>query len=385
MENILFALFRHTVCGDVISEEIKSQITPEMVTALCELAYKHDMAHILSKALWELGVDAGDMTGLLRKNHMMAIYRYEKINSAFLAICQTLETAKIPFVPLKGSVIRDYYPEPWMRTSSDVDILVTEETLENAVSALTDTLKYTAKSKRDHDISLYSPGGVHLELHYKTVVESDGINKSYEVLSQIWDFATPKAPGSCQYVLTDAMFYFYHMAHMAKHLMVGGCGIRPFLDLWVLNRSVAYDKTQRQQLLRQGDLETFANAAEKLAEVWFSDAERDNLTEQLESFILRGGVYGNVENCVMVQQNKEGGKLQYILSKVFLPYDIIKFDYPVLQKHKWLTPVCQVARWFKLLFKGGVKRSVCKLQINASISREDANTTKTFLKHLGLH
>ena len=36
---------------------------------------------------------------------------------ALLRGCAVLEEAKIPYIPLKGTVLRDYYPEAWMRTS----------------------------------------------------------------------------------------------------------------------------------------------------------------------------------------------------------------------------------------------------------------------------
>ena len=42
-------------------------------------------------------------------------------------LCSAFEKAQIPFLPLKGSVIRKYYPEAWMRTSCDIDILVHDE------------------------------------------------------------------------------------------------------------------------------------------------------------------------------------------------------------------------------------------------------------------
>jgi hypothetical protein len=47
----------------------------------------------------------------------------------FERICLVLEKAKIPHIPLKGSVLRKLYKEPWLRTSCDIDILVQEETL----------------------------------------------------------------------------------------------------------------------------------------------------------------------------------------------------------------------------------------------------------------
>ena len=31
------------------------------------------------------------------------------------------------FIPLKGSVVRDLYPERWMRTSADIDLLIRED------------------------------------------------------------------------------------------------------------------------------------------------------------------------------------------------------------------------------------------------------------------
>lgn len=49
---------------------------------------------------------------------MIAIYRYEKINYELNRLRSALNEAQIPFIPLEGSVLRQYYPEPWMRTSS---------------------------------------------------------------------------------------------------------------------------------------------------------------------------------------------------------------------------------------------------------------------------
>ena len=99
---------------------------------------------------------------------------------------------------------------------------------------------------------------------------------------------------------------------------------------------------------------------------------------------MKGGVYGTMQNRVAMQQAKSGGKFKYALSRIWLPYDTIKFHYPVLQKHKCLLPFCEIKRWFKLLFKGGVKRSVGELSANSSITREQKNEISSFLNELGL-
>jgi hypothetical protein len=184
--------------------------------------------------------------------------------------------------------------------------------------------------------------------------------------------------------MPDDLFYFYHIAHMAKHFENGGCGIRPFIDLWILDRIDSADNTKRDRLLQEGKLLTFANVARKLSRVWFDDEEHDAVIQQMEEYILRGGIYGNSTNRIMVHQQKKGGRFKYALSKIFIPYDVIKFHYSILQKHRWLTPIMEVRRWFKLIFCGHLKRTAKELKYNSSVSNDDAANTQRFLRDIGL-
>jgi hypothetical protein len=86
----------------------------------------------------------------------------------------------------------------------------------------------------------------------------------------------------------------------------------------------------------------------------------------------------------MVQQQKKGGRLKYALSKIFIPYDVIKFHYPIVQKHRWLTPIMEVRRWFKLIFCGHLKKTAKELKYNSGISNDDAANTRNFLRDIGL-
>ena len=124
--------------------------------------------------------------------------------------------------------------------------------------------------------------------------------------------------------------------------------------------------------------------ARALCGVWFENAAPDPATQQLEDYILRGGVYGSSENHIAVQQQKQGGRLRYLLSKIFLPFDTIKYHYPVLQKHPWLMPVMQVRRWCKLLFCGHALRVTRQVAYGWQITGEAEEKTKIFLKNIGL-
>ena len=379
----MFALIRHVVCGAELTEEDKAGLTPELFPQLYALSKSHDMAHIVAQGLSDLGLLGEDeISQKFQKQQMLAVYRYQKLNYELEQICQTLEDAKIPFIPLKGSVIRQYYPEPWMRTSCDIDVLVHKEELDRAV-ALFEEKGYKSDSKSSHDVSLYSASGIHMELHYETVDEGCATDAT-AILSKIWENSTPQSAGSVHMMLTDEMFYFYHIAHMAKHFENGGCGIRPFLDLWILEHRVEHSDTWCNTILEQGGLLTFANAGRRLSAVWFDEAKHDEMTEQMQSYILFGGVYGALENLVAVQQNKRGGKIRYALSRIFIPYDKIKFHYPILVKHRWLTPIMEVRRWFKLLFKGSVKSSLHELNVNRTMSQEQIAGTADLLQKLGL-
>lgn len=184
--------------------------------------------------------------------------------------------------------------------------------------------------------------------------------------------------------MSDEMFYFYHVAHMAKHLQQGGCGIRTFIDLWILDNLTEIDKSKRNDLLRSRGLLQFSCVASKLSAVWFENITPDSVCVKMQNYILSGGVYGTNENRIMVQQQKKGGKIKYALSKIVIPYDTIKFHYPILQKHRWLTPVMQVRRWLKLIFCGHAKRSMRELSYNRNISQSKAEEMKIFLDEIGL-
>ena len=353
-----------------------------MLQELLKISSKHDVAHLLAFGLKQNGLISKENSDVERCI-FKAVYRYENLNYELEQICSALEKAQIPFLPLKGSAIRRYYPEPWMRTSCDIDVLVHKDNLRAAVTCLAENLKYTEHEQNSHDISLFTPSGNHIELHYD-LVEDHISSSSSEILSGVWDAVKIKEGYSYHCEMPDDVFYFYHIAHMAKHFENGGCGIRPFIDLWILDGIQDADIDKRDKLLEQGNLLKFANAARKLSSVWLSNEPYDFISKQMEDYILQGGVYGNRENRVAVQQQKKGGRVRYALSKMFIPYDIIKFHYPILQKHKWLTPFMEVRRWFKLIFNGHARQMLKELKHNQSISADKAEATKKLLEHIGL-
>lgn len=252
--------------------------------SILDAAKRHDVGHLAALGPKNNGLSEDYA---LEDKLLSAVYRYETFKRELNALSAALNAAQIPFMPLKGSVIRQYYPEPWMRTNCDIDILVHASDLDRATECLERKLSYEFKGRGSHDALLVSKSGKHIELNYAL---SEGNDAAAQVLKSVWGNACNT--GEFRYDMADEMLYFYHIAHMAKHFENGGCGIRPFIDIWALNHRAEFDKSTRKALLKKGGLNTFAAQAELLSES----------TEQTEDYILRGGVYGTNTNRVAVQQ-----------------------------------------------------------------------------------
>ncbi len=378
---VLFALLRQGVCGEKadFDESVINEATLNSVYALSE---SHDLAHLAGKALeWANLLKSGEVYTRYRRQILSSVYRYMQQNHAYEQICKTLQKHKIPFIPLKGAVLRQFYPEPWMRTSCDIDILVRPADLDMAEKAIQEELNYRKENKSGHDVSLFSPEKVHFELHYN-LLEARHNEKSSRILQKVWNAAQPE--DGYQFQMSDEMFYFHHIAHMAKHFINGGCGIRTLLDLWILNHNMPFDREKRDALLEKGGLLTYERAVRGLSECWFSGAPMDEKAVRLEEYILQGGKYGTTPNMVAMKQTRRGGKGKYLLRRLFAPYDVMKFYFPVLQKHKYLLPVFQIVRWVMRIFQGGVKRFRREVILNAAMTSEEQKNTIKLLQELKL-
>lgn len=379
---IFFALLRSAICGTKLTKEERDNYSSQLFDNLLKLSAKHDVIHLLVLGLKQNELISKE-NDYIEKYILKAVYRYERLRYEYENICGALEKAQIPFIPLKGSVIRKYYPEAWMRTSCDIDILVHRENLDAAISYLKDKLNYSGKEMATHDVSLFSPTGVHIELHFD-LVEEGRANNAIDVLSSVWDNVSLRENSKYWYEMSDSFFYFYHIAHMAKHFETGGCGIRPFIDLWILDHMKDIDKTARDNLLCKCGLQKFADVSRNLSEVWFSDKEPDELSLQMQDFVLHGGVYGSADNRVALHQMKKGGRFGYVISRMFVSYDKLKRYYPILEKHSWLMPLMQVRRWFMLLKPDVAKMAKNEMIANKKIDDAKAYEMKCFLDDIGI-
>lgn len=386
MENLvelMMKLIKSEVSGTALEVASPISLSEAESKKLYSISKSHDLAHIVGSALRKSGIAVDKETeAKFQKQTFTAVYRYESINYEFNRICETLESAQIPFVPLKGSVIRNHYAEPWQRTSCDIDILVHEEDLDRAVSVLTDKLEYICDEKKNyHDISLHSKSKVHLELHFSIKETMDSIDV---LLERVWEYCDTADGKLYEHRQSKEYLMFHLFAHMSYHFTHGGCGIKPFVDIYLLDLNLEYDEAKLRELCAVCGLDRFRDAVKRLIGVWFEGEPHTELTRTMELYLLKGGVYGTKEQHLALEQKKSGGKGKYILSRIFMPYDSLKLKYPSLEKRRWLTPVYQVRRWFSALFGGRTGRSVKELKTVNKIDGEKADSIAELMKEVGL-
>ena len=377
VQHILIEILYATLNKLENNETIKEKITPDILLAVYYLAKKHDLAHVVFNFVYKNKVSIDHkLLARLQKEEVMSVYRYERMKYSFEEICGIFDETGISYIPLKGSVIRPYYPYESMRTSCDIDILIHEEDLEKAISSLKNK-GYRCGDRNYHDVSLFAPNEVHLELHFNI---QENMKKLDTVLKNAWEYAVPK--NNSQYAFTKEFFAFHIFAHMAYHFVSGGCGIRSLLDIWVMEHKMGISYSVAKELLEKAGIYQFATEMSKLAETYFTQNDRDPFSDSVLKYIFQGGVYGSAENHIAVDKFKAKGSTGYVLKRLFLPYKSMTMLYPFLKKAPWLLPFCWIARWIKALFGKKNKRIVLEMKCVQKVSDEKIKEIICSVYHL---
>ncbi len=379
LEKLLISILNCELNETELPVSVKEQLNPDIVSILYSLAKHHDLAHIVASSLYKNGLPVGDeLAAKLNRAEILSVYRHEQMKYAYEEICRIFDEGEIPYIPLKGSVIRPYYPKESMRTSCDIDILIREDDLERAIERLTQA-EYRCGEREYHDVSLFSPNNIHLELHFNI---REGIENLDAVLDQAWEHALVQE-GS-RYGFSEEFFLFHMLAHMSYHFLSGGFGIRPLMDLWVIEHKMGLDIRKAEALLKQAGIDRFSEEISRLVEICFSGAEKDDFSELLLSYIFDGGTYGTAENKIAMKKSTSKSTFVYAWQRVFLPYRKMVYHFPVLKKCPILLPFCWIARVCKMLFGGKAKKTVEELQTANRTDEETLDAMAQMRERLGL-
>lgn len=330
-------LLRYVLKGDV--PDLPNDIDFEK---LYEFGRSHGVENMLYVGLRDLKIDVPET--ILHKfyySYLMSIkidtlqtMELEKIGKAF-------EDAGIDYIPLKGSVVKFFYPMPNYRKSGDVDVLIRREDEENARKVLTEQLDYVlAEIAKNYEVhaSYENKSHIHVELHRQVLRSS---NRAYKTFKNVWEHANPIENKKHRYRMCPEFLYTHQLAHLCHHIYRGGAGIRMLMDFYVLKNNLKIDYSALNRILKKSNLSEINNYVDKIIDKWFGDAaEIDDETEVLINVILSGGSFGTSEMGEKMHDSTTFFlKIRQLCKRFFLPADklvSVRPDYAAGKKSKAL-------------------------------------------------
>ncbi len=279
-----------------------------------------------------------------------------------------LTEANLEILPVKGIVIKHYYPTPSMRSMSDVDILYKIKDKEKVIEIFNNS-GYTLNRDALGQLDFTKEPFYHYELHSSLLSEN---KKNYEYFSKVWEKAI-YTENSKVAALTPEDLYIYLLEHLAKHIEGGGAGLRMVMDIFVFKQAHAwdFDNEYLNTELSKLHLCKFRQRIETLADSWFLSEEPD-VSSSCADFILKCPTFGLVSNAIVFeslmyqrQKGKKQSGISRLFHRVFPAYFIIYRRFPIAKKYKLLYPFFVPAYWMLRIFKDkNVNFSSVKLYVN---------------------
>ena len=306
----------------------------------------------------------------------------KQVNDVFAAF----DDASIDYMPLKGTLLKQMYPAPEMRTMGDADILIRMEQYDRILPIM-QRLGYQEKLESDHEL-VWCKLNSYIELHKRLI---PSYNKDYYAyFGDGWQLA--KVKNGTRYTMTDEDQMIYLFAHYAKHYRDAGIGLNQILDIWVYrNNKPALNETYIIQELEKLMLDQFYENTLYTLATWFEGKEPTPVTEMITSVIFHSGAYGMQEARILSSALKDIKKTGSVkrtrnrrfLEAVFLPHEEMLKKYQVLKKAPVLLPLFWVVRIVDVLLFKREKISATKKEYIMT-SKRNVDAYSEALRFVGL-
>ena len=344
------------------------------------MARKHSVASMVCMALEKTAIfanadEAAKKQWLEAKNK--AIRKNMLLDAERKAILHELEIQGIWYMPLKGSILKDWYPKPGMREMADNDILFDPSGREQVREIFQNRgYKTVSFRKSNHDVYEKAPiynFEMHVSLFLGTYKE---LTEQYE---NVKERLLPVDGTAYQFAFTPEDFYVFALAHAHKHYSHSGTGVRTLADIYVMDRHLGdiMDQDEVEQKLTQLGIAEYEQHSRVLAEKLFSAVRplaEIELTEDEKKMLLYycdATTYGTFDNRVNnrlheLQENSEDitlwTKLKYCGVRLFPGREFCKLHYPFVYRHPWTMPFFWV---WRIVDKGITHRRKVKQELKA--------------------
>ncbi|WP_026528490.1 nucleotidyltransferase domain-containing protein [Butyrivibrio sp. VCD2006] len=327
-------------------ENRKPSEIPEGITLpeLMEIAVRGQMPYLLYNSILKVTGECDEnkaIKGTLVYSTMktfMQVFAAKEITAAF-------EKNGIKHQVLKGTIMKNIYPSPEMREMSDIDLVVYDDSLDNA-SKVMESMGYKNHGLIKHHMIFSKGKELVVEVHWCLFDANAG--KQQHVYFKDNFRANLKEGTEYTYEFGKEDFYVYMISHMAKHFFETGCGIRNLVDIYVFwgKYEAEMDMEYLKAELQKCGIYEFEKNMRRLAFIWMDDEECEPFYENLFEYMVNSGIYGKTENGVWGQLAKEAqGSDDHIKLHYYFPsLEFMKEKYPWLSKMPFLLPVAWIIR-----------------------------------------
>ena len=324
----------------------------ETVEAIYQFASRHMMRAIVAAGFEQAGY--GDQRSTKELGRVLR--RSILFENAWNEITRKFEEAGIDYLPLKGVVLKQYYPRPELREMSDHDILI-DPSRAGDVKDIMESLGYVTKKfgMTHHDVYHKEPV-LNFEMHREFFHVSHGA-AIYDYYKDVSRFLKGKGR---KHTFSADDFYIYMVTHEYKHYANSGTGLRSLLDTYVYLNQVSLNLAYVEQECIKLGIADFEQQNRALALRLFSGKDLSEEDVKMLQYVTSSGVYGSVDHRVSNQIKKlGGGKTRYMFSRFSVPfshknpgYSAYAGMYPVFYKNKILLPLLPFYRTIRAIRSG---------------------------------
>nr|MBQ6241374.1 nucleotidyltransferase family protein [Lachnospiraceae bacterium] len=338
----LFRLIRFALGGKAPSEAELSGMDREQILALAE---KHSLGALTAYALENLGMSSEETVML----EAAAIRRDILFEAEKSTVLERLTEAGIWHMPLKGSVLKEYYPVSGLREMVDVDILFDPAFIPEVKAIMEDLGFETHRYGKGTVDEYYKEPFFNFEMHHG-LFASNVPHGLPEYFRNVKEKLRPSEGSPLLMEFTPEDFYIYFIAHAFKHFSKKGTGLRNLTDTAVFRKHYgdSLDEAYIAAELEKIECTWFESVLRMLTDKLLGE-EDEPLTPEEEDcllFMASSGTYGSYQSLVN-RAIGEKGKLQRVRQQLVLPMSTVKDWYPFFYKHKVLLPLLPAWRFVR--------------------------------------
>lgn len=274
-------------------------------------------------------------------------------------IIRYMEKNKIWYMPLKGVILKEYYPMLGMRQMSDNDILY-DSKYQKQIKEFMVQNGYQANDI--HKVGCHEeylkPPVYNYEMHIRLF---DEITDTFSIYySDVKRKLLKDDENGFGYHFTNEDFYIYIIAHEYKHYCKGGTGLRSLADIFVYLQAKedSLDFNYIDIELEKLGIKGFEKKNRELCKKIFRSVNVSDLSDdeiEMLQYYLFSGTYGTTQhrisnNIIKAQKSRKTSKSKYLITRIFPDMNFYKLYYPWAHKYKILIPFAWFFRLFRAVF-----------------------------------